>query len=49
MVDGLRRFISVSLGHPGIFHDGRVFRRSALFNQLENYEVLRGPTVVYNN
>jgi hypothetical protein len=28
--DGFRRVIDASLGYPGSWHDGRVYRRSAL-------------------
>ena len=48
VVDGLRRFVSISLGNPGIFHDFRMFRRSPLFDDLRNFRVLRGPTVPFN-
>lgn len=34
--DARKRFINISVGHPGRMHDARVFRRSALYQCMTN-------------
>ena len=48
IVDGRKIFIDFACGFPGSMHDARVLRRSTIFQNAEQGDILTQPTVNVN-
>ncbi|KAK3736780.1 hypothetical protein QZH41_001694 [Actinostola sp. cb2023] len=48
VVDGKKLFMDFCCGYPGAMHDGRVLRRSTIFQRAEARQILTAPTININ-